>query len=253
MAVRTVGYADFIDHLHALGVQKGDDLFIQSRLFAFGRLTINVEEIYQAIREVVGERATIIVPTHRYTATADEVFDRHNTPSQDAGVLSEYVRKLPGAIRSNCPMHSHAAVGPKASMLNRPSGNVSFGPGSDFEVMLEEGVKNLLLGCDFTFASFVFHVLAVHGAIPYRTWLDLPRKRVTEDGEIEDTICRYYGRIGMEAEEDQSPIGHRMLELGLLREQPCPYGISTFASLQDIYTVTMSMVRENPEVLILRE
>ena len=91
MPIKTTDYDGMRQHLVDLGLKPGDDLFVQTRLFAFGHLTMGIEDIYRAIRSLIGEDATIVVPTHRYTADPDEPFDPMSTPSESAGLFEMVV------------------------------------------------------------------------------------------------------------------------------------------------------------------
>lgn len=249
MPVKTTDYDTFVRHLVDLGLRPGDDIFVQGRLTSFGRMEFGVEDIYRALRSIIGDDATIIVPTYRYSLR-DQVFDRQTSPSQNCGVLSEYVRMLPGAIRSNCPMHSHAGMGPKAGMLDMSDGLMPFGDKSDFDVMHRAGFRNLMLGGDFRIAVFVHHVETMHNDIPYRSWINIPRLRLEPDGTVSPVSCRYYGRTDMGRELDLGLVRGWMTAAGKSREVPAAYGISTLADLDDIYQVVMKTLRRDPNALL---
>jgi aminoglycoside 3-N-acetyltransferase len=93
--------------------------------------------VVAALREVVGPKGTLVVPTqtpHNSTtsyaflrATVGmtpaqlveyearmEGFDAATTPSQGMGRLAEYVRRHPQSVRSSHPQTSFAALGPSA-------------------------------------------------------------------------------------------------------------------------------------------
>lgn len=247
MPLHRTTYDDLAAHLATLGVTPGMDLLVQSQLTSFGVIEGGPATVYAALRQAVGPAATLAVPTYRLRReAAAEPFDRGSSPSQDVGVLAEFVRRMPDAVRSNCQMHSHAAIGPKAGLLDGTSGDISFGPGSDFEALHRAGFHLLLLGCDFRVATFAIHVQAMHGNIPYRAWLDLPRPRADDSG----AICRYYARVEAGAEENLDIIGDRLKVLGKVRSAAAPYGASLFLSLADFHDGEMAMLQADPEFLI---
>ena len=247
MSLRKTTREDFSAHLAALGIVRGMDLLVQSQLTSFGVIEGGVAAIYAALRDAVGSEATLAVPAYRLRPEAStQLFNRHTSPSQDAGVLAEFVRQIPEAVRSDCQMHSHAAVGPKAALLDDVSGNVSFGPGSDFDAMHRAGFHLLMLGCDFRIATFAIHVQGMHGEIPYREWLELPRPRVGNP----DATCRYYARVRPGADEDLNIVGDRLRAQGKVKTAAAPYGGSAFLSLADFHECEMEMLRSDPEFLI---
>lgn len=245
---------DLKQHLRTLGLRTGDNVWVQSRLLAFGLLEGGVEAAYAALREVVGEDGTIVVPTYRLSAPADEPYDPATSPSIDMGALSEFVRQLPAAVRSLCPMHSHAAIGPLAEALKQPDGTCSMGPGSDFEILHSLGFKNLYLGIADHFhdaATFPVHVQAMHGNIPYRRWLELPRV-VMRDGKPQPMRVRYYGRIDRNAKEDLSLARNLLERANRITLAPCPYGESCCMDLAAYFDVIMQALRQDPLVLLAR-
>ena len=59
---------DEIKHLiSSLGLKKKDVVLVHSSLFSLGKIENNVEGFYKAIRDVIGEEGTIIVPTFTYS------------------------------------------------------------------------------------------------------------------------------------------------------------------------------------------
>ncbi|MGD0027112.1 MAG: AAC(3) family N-acetyltransferase, partial [Xanthobacteraceae bacterium] len=229
---------------------RGDDVLVQSRLTSFGVIDGGVETVYRALRDRVGLQGTIVVPTYRLGAPADEVYDRSASPSLEVGVLSEYVRTLPEAVRSNCPFHSHAAVGPKAYLLESASGEASFGPGSDFALLHDNGFINLMLGCNFrTAGTFVVHVTAMAGNIPYRGWAEFARKRRSADGRVTSMVCCYYRREDLDVEEDLEIVEVALRAAGHLHERPCLYGKSMLVSLADIQAIELDMLASDPRAI----
>jgi aminoglycoside 3-N-acetyltransferase len=123
--------------LAALGVQADQNLLVHTSLRRVGQIPGGPASLLAALRRVAGRHATVVVPTETTgnslssrvfrAATAGfgraelrkfiEVmpgFDPASTPSAGMGVFAEYVRTLPGAVRSAHPQSSFAAVGPCA-------------------------------------------------------------------------------------------------------------------------------------------
>ena len=242
---------DLARHLHALGLNSGMDIVVHSRLTAFGSMPQGLKGVYQSLRGIVGPQATIVVPAYRLHTSGTEGYDPKTSPGERVGVFSDYVRGLPGAVRSACPMHSHVAIGPKANLLGTVTGKISMGPGSDFEVLHRAGFSAVLLGCEFPeSATFVVHVEAMCENIPYRHWLNLSRPKLVE-GLLQPFTCRYYGRVDRDADQEDWNIARNLLRAaGKLRAVPCPYGSSYAFSFADMYDCLSRVLITQPKALL---
>jgi aminoglycoside 3-N-acetyltransferase len=75
----------------------------------------------------------------------------------DTGAFAEFVRKLPGAVRSGHPQTSYAAVGARARDITDGHGKDHHGEGSPLARLYEAGAKTLLLGVGYE-ACTAFHL-----------------------------------------------------------------------------------------------
>ena len=236
------------EHVEALGVGPGDRIAVHSRILAFGLIENGPETLLQVLLAAIGSRGTLVVPT--YTLERGTVYDRAHTPSQNVGVLPEILRKASGAVRSACPMHNHAALGADAGLLNSPSGIFSLGHGSDFELLLSEGFKLVLLGVGLTEgATFVHHVETL-AKVPYRTWLSLPRDVVGTDGTVRPVICHYYGRLDASVAENFDVLEAPMLADGLMCKVKAPLGTSRSLSLASLNLAARAALARDPCALV---
>jgi aminoglycoside N3'-acetyltransferase len=250
MTIPTTTKADLVAHLAALGVRSGDHLTVHARLLSFGRLEGGAATVFDALRETIGPHGTLIVPT--YTLSASTVYDRRATPSEGMGALAEYVRTLPDAVRSRCPMHNHAGVGARADVLNTADGLTSFGPGSDFDAFQDAGFKLLLLGVSFNEAATFVHHLEAYAHVPYRTWLDLDRKVAGLNGTTQTVKCRYFGRSQTApAQTNFEPLEQLLLEEGVMSRVPTHFGTSRFVALADLQRIGSKLLQSNPLALVV--
>jgi len=119
--------------LRKLGLKKGDLIGVHSSLSSFGYVEDGADAVIDALLEVVGEKGTIVMPTHstniiEVQRTPEEIamgvawlykilpYDPKETPCS-TGTIPETFRKRKGAIRGSHPTHSLAAIGPKAEEL----------------------------------------------------------------------------------------------------------------------------------------
>ena len=147
------------------GVRAGDLLIIHSSAMAVGPVDDGVVTISRAIREVVTERGTVLVPTF-CRPIDDGVFKIRRTPSI-VGLVTESFRRTPGSIRSMHPTHSVVGWGRRAAELTAGHEKTSgLGVDSPFHKAAKEGAYILMIGCDLRTCSLV-HVAEAILRVPY--------------------------------------------------------------------------------------
>ena len=119
--------------LRKLGLKNGAIVGVHSSLSSLGYVDGGADAVIEALLEVVGQKGTIVMPTHstnivKVERTPEEIamgvtwlykilpYDPKETPCS-TGTIPETFRKRKGAIRSSHPTHSLAAIGPKAEEL----------------------------------------------------------------------------------------------------------------------------------------
>ena len=153
-----------------LGIKRGDTLLVHASLSSLGYVVGGVEALFLALREVIGEQGTIIVPsqtveisdpaTWQYPPVPKEWHDviRSSMPayskelsySKAMGAFSQFIGILPSSIRSNHPMYSFTAIGEKASeIIGQDSFDFPFGDKSPLGRMYSISAKVLMIGTDF--------------------------------------------------------------------------------------------------------
>jgi len=121
--------------LRALGLAEGDVVALHASTRRVGFVVGGPQAIVQALLDVLGPPGTLVVPTHTpentdpagwqnppvpeswWPAIREQApgFDPVITPaSRWMGILAETVRTWPGAVRSNHPQVSFAAIGRQA-------------------------------------------------------------------------------------------------------------------------------------------
>ncbi|MEM5581303.1 AAC(3) family N-acetyltransferase [Roseibium sp. AS2] len=163
-----------VEAVSRCGIKSGDVIFVHSNVGYSGRM-VGVKSLgdlcgrtVRALLEVIGPEGTLVVPTFSYSFGSDKPerrFDPAVTPSS-CGALSEYVRKMPDAVRSLEPMFSVAAIGAMKDDLTRNVSNDCFGAGSFWERFLAADGKvcNLNFDAGSTFIHYVERKLNT----PYR-------------------------------------------------------------------------------------
>lgn len=173
--------ASLAGDLRALGVGPGQVLLVHASLRRIGPVRGGAAAVVAALRDAVGPRGTLAVPTgtagnsdtsrlhQARTAglTPEQVgayraamppFDPATTPSEQMGRVAEAVRTTAGAVRSGHPQSSFAALGPQARrLMDGHAVDCHLGECSPLARLYESGAQVLLLGVDYAACS-AFHL-----------------------------------------------------------------------------------------------
>jgi len=167
--------------LRALGIGAGEVLLVHASLRRVGWVNGGAAEVVAALREVLGEPGTLVVPTQtadnsdtsrqhlaRIAGMSDDEiqrfraamppFDAQTTSATGMGQIAEQVRCTPGAVRSTHPQTSFAALGPLAApLLAGHAPDCHLGEESPLAQLYKAGARLLLLGVDYS-ACCAFHL-----------------------------------------------------------------------------------------------
>jgi len=166
--------------LRSLGVMPGQTLLVHASLRRIGWVGGGADEVVAALRQVVGRDATLVVPVStadnsdtsrlyldRTAGMTPEEIRRYRDamppftlerPSVGMGLIAECVRTAPGAVRSQHPQTSFAALGPQAEMLMTDHQlDCHLGESSPLGRLYEAGAWVLLMGVGYE-ACTCFHL-----------------------------------------------------------------------------------------------
>lgn len=154
--------------LRTLGLAPGDLVLLHCSQRRIGFVAGGTHAVVQAMLDVLGPGGTLVVPTHTpdntdpafwrhppvpptwWPAIRDETpgFDPARTPSRWMGAVAEAVRTWPGAVRSDHPQVSFAALGAHADDIVRGHRlDDALGERSPLGAIYRLDGKVLLLGC----------------------------------------------------------------------------------------------------------
>lgn len=161
-------FETLVKDLLALGVREGDVLMVHSSLKSMGHVEGGAETVIAALRAVLGEEGTLMLPALSYaTSCADLYFSNLETPSC-VGLITETFRKMEGVRRTNHPTHSVAVIGKYRDEMCEgwEKDDTPIGPHSPFRKLADYKGKILLLGCPFTRNTFM-HGMEEIANVPY--------------------------------------------------------------------------------------
>lgn len=231
-----------------LGICTGDTVFIHANMLAFGLLEHNrealVEHFLVPLRQQIGPNGTIVVLTYSFRYASGTPFIFEESPSE-AGIFTEYVRKMPEAVRSFHPFSSVVAVGPRAHEICDQVSRSAFGWNSAFHRLHNIQAKCLYLGMtcgdSCTFLHHVEHLYGVshayHKAFFHPAYLG---------GELQSGPYMAYLRNHNAAAYNFSFFANEMRRRSLIQE--CVYEGAPIQVIQltDCFQVGMELLEKNP-------
>jgi len=175
-------FDQLITALRQVGVQTGDLIFTHVDLAALGMPELASPNgqrrnrralgeaictlIDAAVRSVIGETGTWLVPTYSYSFGKQQIYDPATTPSS-VGTFTEWFRQQAGVMRSADPMFSVAGIGPRAVQLFANLPHDCFGSDCIYDRLRQANAKIVNLGVGVRDMTFLHHVEQSVG-VPYR-------------------------------------------------------------------------------------
>jgi aminoglycoside 3-N-acetyltransferase len=254
-----IGAGQITESLARLGVREDDTLFVHSGLSRCLTVTGNSRDeklatIVRGLSEAV-PRGRLILPTFTYSPCNGAVFDVSRSPSQ-AGLLSEYFRRLPGVRRTRDPIFSAAVRGELPDRWERHLFRVRdtdcFGPDSVFEYLLECRAKLLFFGVSFEYCTFVYRVeQCLH--VPYRYFKDF-NGLVRQGSRLRPVTARYFVRdLHADVENYFEPLAEALQASGHASTATLPRGPELFLTdAPSVAEIATERVRLNPDFLLRR-
>ena len=179
--------------LIAIGVKEGMDLMMHSSLKRVGKVDGGADTIIDTLQEILGHDGTLMMSTVSGNVTpVQPVYHSRYTPSS-VGALSNVFRVRPGAVRSLHPVHSLAAMGPKAGFYTEKhlEVNTPWSPDSPYAKLMINGAYLLFLGVDFA-CNTCMHSLEIETRMPGIHTRESSPLIVFDDNDIKHTIEHHW-------------------------------------------------------------
>jgi len=122
-------------------------VLVHSSLKSFGYVDGGADTVINALLSVCGGNGTVVVPTlsFNFVDESNPYFSVHETPSS-CGIVTETLRKRPGAHRSQHVFSSAAAMGADAQYLTEWHDDTPCGPRTPYMKIIEMSGYSLFLG-----------------------------------------------------------------------------------------------------------
>jgi len=246
---------DIIKGLKQIGLKANDIVLVHSAMRTFGPINDGARTVVTALREILAENGTLVVPTFtfKHEAKKDPIID----PTKDLsemGIITETVRRLPGSQRSITYRHSVAAIGPEASVITEVDPELCvFDLDSSFGKMLELDSKVLILGMTYQ-TSTSHHFAEYICQVPYRHTVpvlarirqpdgSLVRQGMTDYQPLPSKDGKYYGR-----EPDFNRLGKMLEERGLVGITAIGNAIVRLFRMQDLIELAKVEARKDHNI-----
>ena len=156
---------DLAQAIRALGVQRGDSVFLHSGFRLTSGFSGTPAQVIDTLLNVVGPDGHLLMMSIPYRGSSQRyaesgpLFDVARTPSA-VGLISEVFRRRPGVLRSLSPLHPVLAYGPLAAWLTADHDKCvhSCGKGSPFERFLTIDGKFLFFDAPYSSLTFMHYV-----------------------------------------------------------------------------------------------
>ena len=158
-----------------LNFKKNSSFVVHSSLMHLGlikgvKIKQMPSEIFLLLRKNLGKNATICVPSSNWDYSyKKKSFDKNKSNShKEFGALSSYIAKKPNSLRSNNPLFNISAIGKKAKYITDGGTSNAFGTDSAWDKLYNLNAEIILLGCDFSEATFTFvRYIEFRFGVPY--------------------------------------------------------------------------------------
>lgn len=169
-------YLDLVKALKKSGIKKDYSVFLTTNIALMGqpasknknKLKTKSHWVLKAIKEIIGKKGNIFVPTYSYTFQTKQkkIFRPKNTRSEIGYFPNFFLKKK--VIRSLDPMVSVSGQGPNVKNILIGASNTSYGKNCVFERLLKiKNLKCISIGLGINWIPFIHYLDWINKA-PFR-------------------------------------------------------------------------------------
>lgn len=246
----TISFDELVLNFQKLGLSRGDVLLVHSSYKSFGGIEGGPQTVIDAIRSILTDEGTLIVPTFNYDFCDGKPFDIKKTPSK-MGIISELVRTDSNSKRTLDPVFSFAVLGKHRDYLANLRSEHSFGPNSIFAKLRELDAKIMIIGLTYNESmTFFHHIEETHGC-NYRYFKEFKGSITNYDDVKQDgKIVLFVRDIERGVQNAVDKMGSIMEQEGIVKSVIIGESEIKIMKANDVYKRTIEEMEKNPYILI---
>lgn len=246
----TVNFDELVSNFKKLGVVKGDVLLVHSSYKSFGGVEGGPQTVINALKSILTEDGTLIVPTFNYDFCQGKSYDVKTTPSK-MGIITEIVRADPNSKRTLDPVFSFAILGKHRDYLTNLENDHSFGANSVFEKLRELDAKIMIIGLAYNESVTFFHHIEETQRCDYRYFKEFRGKIIDyENTERDCKITLFVRDIERGVQNSVNTMGLIMEKENIVKKIIIGKSEIKLMKANDVYKRTVAEMKKNPHILI---
>ena len=246
----TVSFDELVLNFQKAGLTSGDVLLVHSSYKSFGGVEGGPQTVIDAIRSILTDEGTLIVPTFNYDFCDGKPFDIKKTPSK-MGIISELVRTNSNSKRTFDPIFSFAILGKHRDYLADLKNEHSFGPNSIFAKLRELDAKIMIIGLTYNESMTFFHHIEEIQGCDYRYFKEFKGIITNYDDVKQDSkIILFVRDIERGVQNAVDKMGSIMELEGIVKNIIIGESEIKIMNVNDVYKRTVEEMEKNPHILI---
>lgn len=246
----TIRFNELVSNFKKLGLISGDVLLVHSSFKSFGGVEGGPQAVVNALRSILTEEGTLIVPTFNYDFCDGKPYDVKKTPSK-MGIISELVRTDSNSKRTLDPVFSFAILGKHRDYLVNLRNDHSFGPNSIFAKLRELDAKIMIIGLDYNESMTFFHHIEETQGCDYRYFKEFRGTITDYDGlEKDGKIVLFVRDIERGVQNAVDRMGLIMEQEGIVKKVNIGESEVKLMKANDVYQRTVEEMKKDPHILI---
>ncbi len=246
----TVNFDELVLNFRKLGLVKGDVLLVHSSFKSFGGVEGGPQTVIDALKFVLSEEGTLIVPTFNYDFCDGVSYDVKKTPSK-MGIISELVRTDSNSKRTFDPVFSFSILGKHRDYLANLKYEHSFGPNSVFAKLRELDAKIMIIGLSYNESMTFFHHIEEIQGCDYRYFKEFVGEIIDYDGiKNKNKIIIFVRDIEKGVQNNVNIMGEIMEQESIINKIIIGKSKIKMMKANDVFQRTVAEMEKNPHILI---
>lgn len=238
------------------GVRRGDSVLLRAdiRRLPIPKVTDLKSQLcpfyIDTLLELLGPEGNLFTNTANASwASEGKPFHVESSPST-TGVLTEYIRKLPGSVRSSHPGGALSGIGPCARPVCEHPHHAAFGYDSPWGLLWKQNVLLLGLGVE----SFSFnHLIESLAAVPYRYTKVFPYPVYRNGRRLGGCFTMFVRYLHLPIVMRGDKLTRILHHEGKAKRIPLANGVVATVRVSDYVQLGLHGLRENPHFLLAHD